>query len=159
MFTEVRTGLRGVLAGLALLAATGAAGSAAASEAEPLAAQQDVRATEQAFAQTMADRDFERFKTFLSAETVFFSGDRALRGAGAVADAWKAYFDGPEPPFSWRPDIVEVLDSGTLALSSGPVFGSDGQRVGTFSSIWRREASGAWKIVFDKGEQVCPTRP
>ena len=48
---------------------------------------------------------------------------------------------------------VEVLDSGTLALSTGPVLDPDGRRVGTFSSVWRREADGAWLVVFDKG---CP---
>ena len=55
-----------------------------------------------------------------------------------------------------RPAIVVVLDSGTLALSSGPVFDPAGQQVATFTSIWRREAKGVWRIVFDKGNQVCP---
>ena len=148
--------MRGLLAGLALLAASGPIGSLAAAEPGPLALRQDVRATEQAFAQSMADRDFDAFRTFLAPEAVFFSGDRALRGAEAVAAAWQAYFDGPEPPFSWRPDIVEVLDSGELALSSGPVFDPGGQRVGTFSSIWRLEPDGQWRIVFDKGSRDCP---
>jgi ketosteroid isomerase-like protein len=48
---------------------------------------------------------------------------------------------------------VEVLDSGTLALSAGPVRDPKGQQIGTFNSIWRREADGSWKIIFDKG---CP---
>ena len=156
MFTEAGKGVRGLLAGLALLAASGPSGPLAAAEPGAPALRQDVRATEQAFAQSMADRDFDAFRTFLAAEAVFFSGDRALRGAEAVAAAWQPYFDGPEPPFSWRPDIVEVLGSGDLALSSGPVLDPAGQRVGTFNSIWRRAASGAWKIVFDKGEKACP---
>jgi len=50
---------------------------------------------------------------------------------------------------------VEVLDSGTLALSTGPVHDPGGKRIGTFSSIWRREADGSWRIVFDKGCPVC----
>jgi hypothetical protein len=55
------------------------------------------------------------------------------------------------PPFSWKPDVIEVLPSGKLALSSGPVFNPKGEQVGTFSSIWRRESEGSWKIIFDKG--------
>ena len=101
----------------------------------------------------MAARDFNAFRSFLSSEAVFFSGDQALRGAEAIAAAWRPYFEAPEPPFSWRPETVEVLDSGALALSSGPVFDPSGARVGAFNSIWRREPDGAWKIVFDKG---CP---
>ena len=118
-----------------------------------------VRATEQAFADTMAARDFDAFQAFLDPEAVFFAGPRALRGKAAVAAAWSSYFASPEPPFSWRPAIVEVLDSGDLALSSGPVFAPGGDCVGTFTSIWRRTAEGAWRIIFDKGSPACEPPP
>jgi ketosteroid isomerase-like protein len=49
-----------------------------------------------------------------------------------------------------------VLDSGTLGLSSGPVFGPDGKQTGTFNSIWRKKADGKWEIIFDKGCPYCP---
>jgi ketosteroid isomerase-like protein len=61
-------------------------------------------------------------------------------------------------PFSWEPEHVEVLASGTLALSSGPVFGRDGTRIGTFNSVWRLEADGRWRVVFDKGCPPCAAR-
>ena len=156
VFINARNHVRSFLTALMMLTAAGVVSESSASESGVAALQEAVRATEQAFAQTMADRDFDAFKTFLSPEAVFFSGDRALRGAEDVANAWKPYFDGPQPPFSWRPETVEVLASGSLALSSGPVFDPAGQRVGTFNSIWRRDASGGWKIVFDKGEKACP---
>jgi ketosteroid isomerase-like protein len=115
---------------------------------------EQVRQTEIAFARSMADRDHAAFTSFLADETVFF-GREVLRGKAAVAAAWKRYYEGPQAPFSWAPDAVEVLDSGTLALSSGPVWDPDGQRVGTFTSTWRREKDGRWKIVFDKGCPPC----
>jgi len=111
--------------------------------------------TERAFAKTMADRDQAAFATFLAPETVFFAGTKALRGKQAVVDAWKRFYEGPAAPFSWKPETVEVLDSGTLALSSGPVFDPSGKHVATFTSIWRMEAPGVWRIVFDKGNDVC----
>ena len=52
-------------------------------------------------------------------------------------------------------ETVEVLDSGTLALSSGPVRDPSGKRTGTFNSVWRREADGKWKIVLDNGCPAC----
>ena len=47
--------------------------------------------------------------------------------------------------------MVEVLGSGTRALSTGSVRDPAGQWVGTFTSIWRREADGRWLVVFAKG--------
>ena len=119
------------------------------------ALQTQVRERERAFAKTMADRDHAAFVSFLADETIFF-GKGPLRGKKAVAEAWKAFYDGPQAPFSWEPDAVEVLDSGRLALSSGPVHDPEGKRVGTFNSVWRLEKGGQWRIVFDKGCPPCP---
>jgi len=47
-----------------------------------------------------------------------------------------------------------VLDSGTLALSTGPVKDPKGEIVARFNSIWRLE-SGQWRVIFDKGCPVC----
>jgi ketosteroid isomerase-like protein len=72
-----------------------------------------------------------------------------------VAAAWAKLYEGPAAPFSWEPEVVQVLDSGTLALSSGPVKGPDGNVVGQFNSIWRRAPDGRWLVVFDKGCDAC----
>jgi len=124
---------------------------------EPVLAQlrQQVEDTERAFARTMADRDHDAFTSFLSDETIFFAAETPLRGKQQVADAWKPYFQEAEAPFSWEPETVVVLDSGTLALSAGPVYDPGGKRVATFNSIWRREPDGQWQIVFDKGSNAC----
>jgi ketosteroid isomerase-like protein len=132
--------------------------SCRATPGDPAALADQVRVTETAFAQTMADRDHAAFTSFLADEAVFFAGSRVLRGKEAVAADWKKFYDGAAP-FSWRPESVEVLGSGTLAYSSGPVFAPTGERVGTFNSIWRRERSGEWKIVFDKGCPPCDCAP
>jgi ketosteroid isomerase-like protein len=120
---------------------------------------EQVRRTETAFAKTMANRDAAAFATFLDPEAVFMSNGNAARGARAVAERWKRLFDGPKAPFSWAPETVEVLDSGTLAMTSGPVRDPDGKRIGTFNSVWRRESSGQWKIVLDIGCPSCDCGP
>jgi len=116
---------------------------------------EQVRQTEIAFAKSMADRDPAAFATFLAKDTVFMSGGRATHGAQQVVDRWKGFFAGKEAPFSWAPEFVEVLDSGTLAMSSGPVRDPSGKRTGTFNSVWRREADGKWKVVLDNGCPAC----
>ncbi len=144
---------------LALLALTllPVAASAAPTTAE---LQQQVRDRERAFAKTMADRDPAAFAAMVAEESVFLSGpNRVLRGRQAVADGWKRLFEGPQAPFSWEPETVEVLASGTLGLSTGPVFDPQGKRIGTFNSIWRREADGKWRIIFDHGCPPCPCEP
>ena len=114
-----------------------------------------VFAAESSFAATMAARDSVAFARFIAPDAVFFGEKAVLRGKPAVVERWSRFFTGSAAPFSWRPEQVEVLDSGTLALSTGPVHDPGGKRIGTFSSIWRREADGSWRVVFDKGCPVC----
>ena len=120
---------------------------------------EQVVATERAFAKSMADRKFEAFSSFVSEEAVFFSGPTPLRGKAQVTSWWARYFDTPEAPFSWEPDEVEVLESATLALSSGPVRDAAGKVIARFTSIWRLEAPGKWRVVFDKGSALPPASP
>lgn len=115
---------------------------------------QQVRDAENAFAATMAARDHKAFATFIAEDAVFF-GNQAIRGKAAVVESWKRLYEKPDAPFSWRSEEVQVLDSGQLAHSSGPVFDPKGERVGSFNSIWRRDSDGKWKVVFDKGCDVC----
>lgn len=141
-------------AAAALMALT--VGLAAQAQANLEAARAEVFAAERAFARSMAERDFVGFGRHVAADTVFFGGRGVQRGRDAVLAAWKVFFDGPDAPFSWAPDQVEVLDSGQLALSTGPVRNPQGQVIARFNSIWAHEADGRWRVVFDKGSPPDP---
>ena len=141
---------RGAIAALACLALCGCATLQDARSPE-----EQVRATEAAFAKTLADRDFPAFRRYLAPDAVFLTDAAPLRGSEAVATYWHAFFTAPQAPFAWRPDTVAVLSSGSLALTSGPVLDAHGQALGRFNSIWRRARDGRWQIVFDKGEDPC----
>ena len=147
------TGARARIAAAVLAAGLAVVAASAAESNADLQAQ--VRDTERAFAKTMADRDHAAFTSFLAEEAIFFGPGRVLRGLPAVSDGWKRFYEGPQAPFSWEPEQVEVLASGTIALSSGPVYDPDKKRIGTFNSVWRREKGGKWKIVLDKGCPPC----
>lgn len=114
-------------------------------------ARQEVIKAERAFAKSMADRDINTFTSWLSEEAIFFTSQTPLRGKKEIVEYWSRYFTSDDAPFSWDPDLVEVVSSRTLALSSGPVRDPAGKIIGIFNSIWRLEGPDQWRVIFDKG--------
>ena len=141
----------GVLLVVVACVALAAVGMARGSRVAPGDLRRQVMEAERGFAATMARRDFDAFGAYLSREAVFMGPGGASRGKEAVAGAWRGYFDKPQAPFSWEPTDVEVLASGTLAYSSGPVRDAGGKQIGRFNSVWRLEGPGTWRVVFDRG--------
>jgi ketosteroid isomerase-like protein len=115
-----------------------------------------VWAAEVAFARTLAQRDLKAFSAYVSDEAIFFSAATTQVGKTKVVERWAPFFAEPVAPFSWEPDQVEVLASGTLALSTGPVRDPAGKIVSRYNSIWRLEADHRWRVVFDKGSPLSP---
>ncbi|WP_431101041.1 YybH family protein [Roseateles noduli] len=144
----------GALSATAMTSSTAAVSSAKASVGDS----NPVRAAEVAFAATMAKRDFKAFAEFIAEDAVFIDGKQPLRGRAAVLAHWKRFFDGAEAPFSWAPDLVEVLPDGKLGYSTGPVHVKD-KLVARFASTWRLDADGRWRVVFDNGSEVCDCKP
>jgi len=144
---------RWILAALSIAAALAAAPVRAQSAATPAVRQ--VVAAESSFAASFARRDTAAFAALVAPDAVFFGQSSVMRGKAEVLAGWRPLLTDSVAPFSWRPEVVEVTASGHLAFSSGPVFGTDGRRVGLFNSIWRREPDGSWLVVFDKGSPAC----
>lgn len=118
---------------------------------------QEVRCREIGFSKSVEEGDQNRFMSYLD-EDVRFVGISVTRGPGAVTEAWQVFFAEGGPRIKWRPQFVEVLEDGELALTRGPfriiVNNEDGktkEEWGTFNSVWRLKADGEWKIVFDAG--------
>jgi ketosteroid isomerase-like protein len=112
-------------------------------------AAEEVRAAEIAFAKAFADRDATRFVAMLDADATFIGPRRTLHGRDEVHEGWRQMLEAPQPPFSWAPERIEISGDGMIGLSSGPVKAPDGTQVATFSSIWRRQTDGTWKVIFD----------
>lgn len=146
--------IAGLVCACATAPATRGAQPAAAPVLAPAVAVEQVRAAEMAFAKAMADRDFAAFMSHVSPSAVFFGGKTVEHGPAEIGAAWRPLFNDFEAPFAWAPDAIEVLGSGDLALSTGPVV-IKGMVVGRYNSIWRLEGLNTWHIVFDKGESLC----
>ena len=116
----------------------------------------EVMAAERAFAKSMADRNLAAFAEWVDEEAIFYTRIHPTRGKAAIVAEWTPLFVAKQAPFSWEPEDIVVLDSGSLAMSAGPVRDPAGKIIARFSSIWRRDANQRWKVIFDKGNDVCP---
>lgn len=106
-----------------------------------------------------AERAFARLSVDSGAQAAFLAnlGDDAVlfRPDPVPGRAWQAAH--PIPPggtLAWTPRWAVAARSGDLGVTSGPyVIRRDGRAVahGTFNSVWRRDASGQWRVLFDVG--------
>ena len=152
-----------VLPFLVLIAALAAGTSAAESPSFDRAARiEEVRRAELAFAASVMENRPDRFAAALDEGAVFVGGG-VSRGKAEVVESWKGYFAEGRPYFEWHPELVELSADGELGLSRGPwtirAKDKDGKEVeqkGTFNSVWRRQADGSWRVIFDAGCSPCP---
>lgn len=117
----------------------------------------DVRCREIAFSLSAEHRDTDGFAAFIDPDARFI-GSSAMRGVEQIVEGWQVFFADDGPTIKWRPQFVEVLEDGTLALTRGPYQmistddeGNSVEHWGTFNSIWRLHDDGEWRVVFDAG--------
>jgi ketosteroid isomerase-like protein len=140
-------------------ASADAAPAAPAVETDVATLEDQLRAAETAFAQSMADRDAAAFASFIAEDAIFVNGRNPLRGKAAIVADWAKYFEGEKAPFAWAPETVVVLAGGTLGQTKGPVTDPEGKPILEFRSTWRRDADGRWLVVFDDGTCLCAAAP
>jgi ketosteroid isomerase-like protein len=118
----------------------------------------EVRCAEIAFSRSVENKDQEAFASLLD-DDARFVGVAALRGKTSVVEAWSVFFQENGPELIWRPQFIEVLKSGDLALSRGPYrmrsrneTGDIVEEWGTYNSVWQKNDQGEWHIIFDAGD-------
>ncbi len=125
----------------------------------------DVRCAEISFSQSVENRNITAFTSFIDADARFV-GSSISRGPIEVTEAWSVFFADDGPEIKWRPQYIEVLEDGNLALSRGPyrmithdAEGNSSEYWGTFNSVWRKQADDSWKVVFDAGNSAAEAPP
>ena len=109
----------------------------------------EVRNAEIGFAKAFAERNREKFFSFVADDATFLSAGRTMNGKPQVVQGWSRFFEGPTAPFEWGPERVVVNAAGTIGFSTGPIFDASGTHIGSFNSTWRKESDGSWKVLFD----------
>ena len=109
----------------------------------------------------------EGFHAFM-AEQAFDAGRLTLSRAEYGEGIKAARARGPAPKglkLVWAPMMIDVSDDGTLGYTWGkyeftPPPAPDGTQpptgVGIYMTIWKRQADGTWKFVYDGGPRIEP---
>ena len=158
------TGLRSTFTSGLPICAVFALQSFAANVAAEEAAENAVRCAEIAFSLSVERRDMSAFLSFIDPDARFVASS-VLKGPQEIETGWSVFFSENGPAIRWRPQFIEVLETGDLALSRGPYrirgvddAGAVTERWGTYNSVWRLNETGHWQIVFDAGG-VLPEPP
>lgn len=106
-----------------------------------------IERTERAFAADAGQRGWvASFKSYAAQDAI-------VLWSGAPENAQQKLAGQPSEPadtsLRWHPLWVGAARSGDLGFSTGPVISSD--RPSQYFSIWRREADGSWRWIYDGG--------
>ena len=108
------------------------------------------------FDQAAADRNIERFLSFVAENAAFDSAEG--RGREAVRKAWAPFFEANGPSLRWKPTRAESLVAGDVGYTIGTwerhakdARGNDVVRRGQYLTVWRKQKDGSWQAAFDTG--------
>ena len=95
------------------------------------------------------------FETYAAPDGVINRRRKIIKGKDAIG-LW--YLENPRPDqtLSWKPDFVEVSKSGDLGYTYGTAIftttdslGNKTVRKAKFHTVWKRQADGTWRYVWD----------
>jgi ketosteroid isomerase-like protein len=118
----------------------------------------EIAATEQAFAE-MAQKEGipTAFQTFAANDVVVLRNKNLIVGKEALTQFYvKRGSDSGKESLTWKPDFVDVSSSGDLGYTYGKYtyittdsLGQTQVYSGIFHTVWKRQADGKWKFVWD----------
>ena len=115
-----------------------------------------VVATELAFARAaQEDGQWTAFAEYAADGGLLFG-----RSGAVEAKPWLKTQENPPAAVQWEPHRVWSSCDGSLAVTQGGFVDPDGQ-VGTFNTVWQRQADGEYRWVFDFGypQADAPVKP
>ena len=109
-------------------------------------------------------RDVEKAVSYWAEDAIFMSANQApLRGKQAIREMVEGSFKTPGFGISWKPQTVQVSESGDMAYlieesvvqytdSTGKAITQNNNAV----TIWRKQGDGSWKNVVDVSVPAGP---
>ncbi|MFC5576626.1 YybH family protein [Lysobacter niabensis] len=120
---------------------------------------------EQSFARSVANRDAASFAGHVGEHAAFGASlPEPTRGREAIVKRWASLIEGKRALLRWYPTRVTMVPGvEDVAWSSGPSLfevldpkAKDRYLLGAFHSVWRKDADGVWRVLFDDGVEPRP---
>jgi ketosteroid isomerase-like protein len=117
----------------------------------------EITDTEHAFAEMAKTEGIPKaFTTFAADDAVLLRNNSLIKGKEEFKASFAKRFSSGNVSLSWAPDFVDVSASGDLGYTYGKyVFtstdslGNSTSNEGIFHTVWKRQADGKWKFVWD----------
>ena len=115
---------------------------------------EEIRKTEKAFAELLEEKGIhDAFVHFADDEAVLMRENKLIIGKQNIDLYYKGSY---LKSLIWSPDFVDVSSSGDLGYTYGSYqfkfkdsLGNEKVSEGIFHTVWKRQADGAWKFVWD----------
>lgn len=95
------------------------------------------------------------FATYAAPNAVVKRNGKLIIGNNSITD-WYQNNSNPKSTLTWKPDYIDVSQSGDLAYTYGGFIAtsvdSSGLKIentGSFHTVWKRQSDGNWKFVWD----------
>ena len=124
---------------------------------DQLQVKNEIVQTEADFATMANEQDIiTAFLHFAADSAVLLRENQLIKGKASIAKYMEDHPFPPDATLQWKPDFVEVSESGDLAYTYGKFTFSvpdENQQMktseGVFHTVWKRQSDGSWKYVWD----------
>jgi uncharacterized protein (TIGR02246 family) len=117
----------------------------------------EVRAADAAWLKAYQAKDVEKSAAFFGEQgSMLVPNNPILTGREAIARFIARSFTAQDYKIAWHPNKADVARSGELGYTSGTYklsfTDASGKAIadkGKYLMVWKRQANGAWKVLFD----------
>ena len=114
----------------------------------------EILEAEQNFAKMVEEEGmYQAFITFAADDAVLMRNNDLVIGKSNIDSFYK---NRTSKNLSWKPDFIEVSESGDLGYTYGHYIfftvdsiGNSVENKGVFHTVWKRQGDGTWKYVWD----------
>jgi ketosteroid isomerase-like protein len=115
---------------------------------------QEILEAESNFAKMVKEQGMHKgFMTYAAENAVLMRSNELFIGKQEINELYQGQ---DATGLSWEPDFVEVAASGDLGYTYGRYIftytdstGTENRNAGVFHTVWKRQADGAWRFVWD----------
>lgn len=118
----------------------------------------EILETEQNFAKLAQDEGIPKaFLRYADEDAVLLRNNDLVIGKNAIRDYYNSHAsDDDNTNLSWKPEFIDVAESGELGYTYGyytysfvDSTGNKNESRGVFHTVWKRQSDGSWRFVWD----------